>query len=83
MRCVQRPDEEQLGPGGHMSQIKREVGPRGYPSEPATRPTPFPVNAAQRMIPRRFSGWDPYEVWQTRVKPPREGGEMLDLEKVG
>jgi hypothetical protein len=36
------------------------------------------------MIPRRSSGWDPYEVWRTRVKPPRDfGAEVLDLDKVG
>lgn len=68
-----------------MSYIKKEAAlPRGYPSEHVTRPTPFPVNSGQRMIPRRFSGWDPYEVWRTRVKTPREQAPaILDLDKVG
>ena len=39
-----------------------------YPPETTSRPIPFPGNATQRMIPRRASGWDPYEVWRTRVK---------------
>ncbi len=61
---------------------KREVEPAvSHPPETATRPTPFPGNGSQRMIPRRSSGWDPYEVWRTRVKEqPRdlEEGETLD-----
>ena len=45
---------------------------------------PFPGNAEQRMIPRRSSGWDPYEVWRTRVKAPREhAAETLDLHQIG
>jgi hypothetical protein len=50
-----------------------------HPPEHAIRPIPFPGNAAQRMIPRRSSGWDPYEVWRTRVKTPLEHiSERLD-----
>jgi rRNA maturation protein Nop10 len=64
---------------------KREMAPQlGHPTQLAIRPTPFPGNTAQRMIPRRFSGWDPYEVWRTRVKAPREPeSEILDLAKAG
>ncbi|MDE2262997.1 MAG: hypothetical protein KGL45_10775 [Gammaproteobacteria bacterium] len=25
-----------------------------------------------RLLPERSSGWDPFEVWRTRVKPPRD-----------
>ena len=53
-----------------------------HPPEHATRPAPFPVNASQRMIPRRSSGWDPYEVWRTRVKKLPDH-EAEALEKVG
>jgi hypothetical protein len=60
---------------------KREVEPQGgYPPDHAI--TPFPGNAAQRMIPRRSSGWDPYEVWRTRVKATRAPVAEA-LEKVG
>lgn len=64
---------------------KREVEPQlSHPPDHAIRPTPFPGNAAQRMIPRRSSGWDPYEVWRTRVKAPREqADEVLDFHRVG
>jgi len=55
-----------------------------HPPEHTIRPKPFPGNASQRMIPRRSLGWDPYEVWRTRVKAPRDPvDERLDLEKVG
>lgn len=55
-----------------------------HPLEHTPRPKPFPGNSAQRMIPRRSSGWDPYEVWRTRVKAPCEPvDERLDLDKVG
>lgn len=57
-----------------------------YPSETTKRPIPFPGNASQRMIPRRASGWDPYEVWRTRVKEeaPRDPvGERVGLDRVG
>lgn len=60
---------------------KREAEPGlSHPPETSNRPTPFPGNGAQRMIARRSSGWDPYEVWRTRVKEPRdpEEGETLD-----
>lgn len=64
-----------------MMKPKREVE-RAFsaPPEPSNRPTPFPGNSSQRMIPRRSSGWDPYEVWRTRVKEPRESkeGDLLD-----
>jgi hypothetical protein len=59
---------------------KREV--ESHPPDYAIRPTPFPGNTVQRMIPRRSSGWDPYEVWRTRVKAPRDPAEDR-LEKVG
>ena len=50
-----------------------------HPPEHATRPTPFPVSASQRMIPRRSTGWDPYEVWRTRVKKlPDHQAEALE-----
>lgn len=56
----------------------------GHPPETAIRPKPFTGNASQRMIPRRSSGWDPYEVWRTRVKAPRNPAEeALDLDKAG
>ncbi len=52
---------------------KREAAAQlSHPPDHNIRPVPFPDNAAQRMIPRRASGWDPYEVWRTRVKAPRE-----------
>ena len=60
---------------------KRELETEfSHPSESANRPTPFPGNGSQRMLPRRSSGWDPYEVWRTRVKAAREPkeGEILD-----
>jgi hypothetical protein len=66
---------------------KRDVpAALSHPPEHGIRPTPFPVHAAQRMIPRRASGWDPYEVWRTRVKAPRvHADEALDnaLDKAG
>jgi hypothetical protein len=34
--------------------------------------------AAQRVIPRRSSGWDPYEIWRTRVKAARETAESAE-----
>ena len=61
---------------------KREAEALSHPPEHPPRPTPFPANASQRMIPRRATGWDPYEVWRTRVKKrPDHEGEALD--KVG
>ncbi len=54
------------------------------PPEHASRLAPFPGNATQRMIPRRSSGWDPYEVWRTRVKATRNHLDgVLDLDKAG
>ena len=47
---------------------KSEAEAASHPPETISRPIPFPGNATQRMIPRRASGWDPYEVWRTRVK---------------
>jgi hypothetical protein len=47
---------------------KSEVEAASHPPETTSRPIPFPGNPAQRMIPRRATGWDPYEVWRTRVK---------------
>lgn len=29
-------------------------------------------SAPQRLLPRRSAEWDPYEVWRTRIKPPRD-----------
>lgn len=53
--------------------LKREVErPASFPPEHSTRPKVFPGNGPQRMIPRTSSGWDPYEVWRTRVKAPRD-----------
>ena len=70
--------------GGQMSYKKREVEPLGYSPEQTIRPAPFPGKASQRMIPRRFSGWDPYEVWRTRVKAQRNlADEILGLDKAG
>jgi hypothetical protein len=68
-----------------MNYKKREVEAQlSHPPAPALRPTPFPGNSAQRMIPRRSSGWDPYEVWRTRVKAPRDPlDEVVGLDKVG
>lgn len=65
--------------------LEREVEALlSYPSEYTIRPKPFPGSASQRMIPRRFSGWDPYEVWRTRVKAQRdEAAGSLELDKVG
>ena len=53
-----------------------------YPPKSTIRGIHFPGTTAQRMIPRRASGWDPYEVWRTRVKPP-QAPEEAALEKVG
>ena len=63
----------------------QEVAPQlGNPPESANRPIPFPGNVTQRMIPRRSSGWDPYEVWRTRVKVPNHpAAQALDLDKAG
>ena len=58
--------------------------PLSHPPTQAIRPTPFPGNPAQRMIPRRSSGWDPYEVWRTRVKAPRDPVDaVVGLDRVG
>ena len=57
-----------------------------HPPEITSRPIPFPGNATQRMIPRRASGWDPYEVWRTRVKQEASHApvdERVGLDKVG
>ena len=55
---------------------KREVeSALSHPPEHPSRPTPFPGTSPQRMLARRSSGWDPYEVWRTRVKAPREPEE--------
>jgi len=57
-----------------------------HPPEAISRTIPFPGNATQRMIPRRSSGWDPYEVWRTRVKeeaPSEPQVGRLGLDKVG
>ena len=63
---------------------KPEVeAPTSYPLQLTIRPLPFPGNAAQRMIPRRSSGWDPYEVWRTRVKEAPRAPEDARLDKVG
>jgi len=64
---------------------KRELeAALSYPPDHTTRPKPFPGNATQRMIPRRSSGWDPYEVWRTRVKAARDPAEeRVELPKVG
>lgn len=69
-----------------MSYRKSEVEAQlSHPPEHAIRPSPFPGTAAQRMIPRRSSGWDPYEVWRTRVKTPRDPRDPVDeaLDRVG
>jgi hypothetical protein len=68
-----------------MNYKRREVEAQlRYPPEHAIRPTPFPGNASQRMIARRSSGWDPYEVWRTRVKAPRDQTDgARDLHKAG
>jgi hypothetical protein len=53
------------------------------PPEFGSRPIPFPGSVTQRMIPRRSTGWDPYEVWRTRVKAvPREPADEA-LDKAG
>lgn len=69
-----------------MSYKKREVEAQlSHPPEHTIRSTPFPGFATQRMIPRRSSGWDPYEVWRTRVKAPCEAPAHMEepLGKVG
>lgn len=68
-----------------MSYKNREVEAQlSHPPAHAVRPTPFPGSPTQRMIPRRSSGWDPYEVWRTRVKAPRDPvDEVLGLDKAG
>lgn len=62
---------------------KREVEPLSYPPEHFIRSKPFPGNGSQRMLPRRSSGWDPYEVWRTRVKATRDLAEGESLDSVG
>ena len=55
-----------------------------HPPETGKRSTiPFPGTAAQRMIPRRATGWDPYEVWRTRVKTPARETAKKALDKTG
>lgn len=67
-----------------MKLNKREVElPLSYPPEHSIRPKPFPGNGSQRMLPRRSSGWDPYEVWRTRVKDARDPAEGDTLDSVG
>ena len=63
---------------------KREAEPAMcHPPEPTNRPTLFPAKGSQRMIVRRSSGWDPYEVWRTRVKAQRDIAEGDILDSVG
>ena len=65
-----------------MSYTREVEAISSHPPETGIRPIPFPGNAAQRMIPRRSTGWDPYEVWRTRVKAPRPPADQdLDLGK--
>lgn len=67
-----------------MNYKREAAAPLIYPPEHTIRTKPFPGNTAQRMIPRRSSGWDPYEVWRTRVKATRDPAEeRLDLPKAG
>lgn len=61
---------------------KREAG-TNHPPETGNRTIPFPGPAAQRMIPRRATGWDPYEVWRTRVKTPSRDTAKKALDKTG
>ena len=61
---------------------KREAEPLRHPPEHSNRPTPFPGSGVQRMIARRSFGWDPYEVWRTRVKEPRDGDELAEGDKL-
>ncbi len=67
--------EEQPDVGGTMSYRREAEAQFRHPPEHAFEPTPFPEKIPQRMIPRRSSGWDPYEVWRTRVKEPRDCAE--------
>jgi hypothetical protein len=64
---------------------KREVEPPlSYPPELSIRPPKsFPANGPQRMLARRSIGWDPYEVWRTRVKADRDPVEGDTLDSVG
>lgn len=39
-----------------------------YPPERDSLRGPVVSTAPPRLFPKRSSGWDPYEVWQTRVK---------------
>lgn len=82
MSPVPDTNQERPGPVATMKN-KREVGPSSQPPEHTLRSMPFPGTAVQRMIPRRSSGWDPYEVWRTRVKAPRDPEERVDLHKAG
>ncbi len=54
-----------------------------HPPETGNRPLPFPGNAAQCIIPRRSTGWDPYEVWRTRVKDASRDPADKALDKAG
>ena len=63
---------------------KREAeAAMSHPSEPSNHPTPFPGKGSQRMIVRKSSGWDPYEVWRTRVKAQRDIAEADILDSLG
>ncbi len=60
--------------------FKRKVEALSHPPEHHIRPKAFPANGSQRMLAPRSTGWDPYEVWRTRVKADRDSadGELLD-----
>lgn len=48
---------------------KRKVEARlVYPPERNSSNEPVVSAASPRLFPKRSSGWDPYEVWRTRVK---------------
>jgi hypothetical protein len=82
--AVARQAKNNFGPEAGMNYKREAEAPVSHPPEQAIRPAPFPGNIGQRMITRRSSGWDPYEVWRTRVKAPRDRAvEPLDLGKVG
>jgi hypothetical protein len=63
--------------------FKREVEPReSRPSDQTVRRLTFPTAPVQRIIPKRSSGWDPYEVWRTRVKTSEKTVEANPAERL-
>ena len=51
-----------------MSAKRKVAAHLVYPPEHDSLREPTVSVTAPRLFPKRSSGWDPYEVWRTRVK---------------